>query len=185
MHRKKKIRQSGFTLLEMVVSIAIVGLLSTVLSQVFVTTLRTNTKTELLKDAKQNGELAMETMVRLIQNAKSVTSLCEEAGSVSQSIILQNADEGETTLECVLDGTSTRLASTSATGTEYLTSASVTMGGTTCLGSSLSFTCKGGPGVSSSITISFDLAQAGVAGSAFEQTSESFQTGAVMRNIAK
>lgn len=177
--------QSGFTLLEMVVSLAIVALVSTVLSQVFIATLRTNTKTELLKDVKQTGEIALETMVRQIQNAKSVTTTCDYAGTTSQSITLINADNGETTLACVLDGTTTRLASTSAQGTQYLTTPNVTMGGTTCPTSSLEFICKGGAGVSSSVTISFRLAQSGVAIGAFEQSSESFQTTASMRNIAQ
>lgn len=177
--------QSGFTLLEMVVSLAIVAIVSTVLSQVFIATLRTNTKTEILKDVKQTGEIALETMVRQIQNAKSVTTSCDYAGITSQSITLVNADNGETTLGCVLDGTTTRLASISAQGTQYLTTPNVTMGGSTCSTSTLEFLCKGGAGVSSSVTISFQLAQSGVAVGVFEQSSESFQTSASMRNIAQ
>lgn len=177
--------QSGFTLLEMVVSIAIVAMVSVVLSQVFISTLRTNTKSEILKDMKQTGEIALETMVRLIQNAKSVTTACDYAGSTSQSLTLINADDGQTTLECIYDGSITRLASTSAQGVEYLTTPNVTMGGTSCATSTLSFVCKGGAGVSSSVSISFSLAQSGVAAGVFEQSSEAFQTSAGMRNIAQ
>lgn len=176
-------RQAGFTLLEMVVSIAIVALVATVLSQVFISTLRTNTKTEILKDMKQNGELALENMVRMIQNAQDITSTCESTGTSSQSITILNPDGKETSLGCLVDGTITRLASTSAEGTEYLTSSNVTAGGTTCPASSIVFVCKGGAGVSPSITISFQLAQSGTAIGVFEQSSEAFQTSANMRNI--
>lgn len=182
---KQSNTQSGFTLLEMVVSIAIVAMMSVVLSQVFIVTLRTNTKTELLKDMKQTGELTLEAMVRLIQNAKSVTTPCDYSGTTSQSITLVNQDNGETTLECVLDGAITRLASTSAQGVQYLTTPNVTMGGTSCGTSTLEFVCKGGAGVSSSVTVSFQLAQSGVAAGVFEQSSETFQTTAGMRNIAQ
>ncbi len=176
---------AGFTLLEMVVSIAIVALVSTVLSQVFITTLRTNTKTEILKDMKQNGELALETMVRLIQNAKGVTSACTDVGVTNQSITIVNQDDGETTLGCVLDGSTTRLASSSANGIDYLTSTNVTLGGTSCETSTISFTCKGGLGIENSIMISFSLAQAGTAAQAFEEASEAFQTSASMRNTSQ
>src|SRR3989338_6302737 len=141
---KRTRKESGFTLLEMVVSLAIVAVVSVVLSQVFIATLRTNTKTEILKDTKQTGEIALETMVRLIQNAKSVTTTCDYAGTTSQSIVLINTDDGQTTLACVLDGTTTRLASTSAEGVQYLTTPNVTMGGTSCATSTLEFMCKGG-----------------------------------------
>ena len=182
---KRTRKESGFTLLEMVVSLAIVAVVSVVLSQVFIATLRTNTKTEILKDTKQTGEIALETMVRLIQNAKSVTTTCDYAGTTSQSIVLINTDDGQTTLACVLDGTTTRLASTSAEGVQYLTTPNVTMGGTSCATSTLEFMCKGGAGVSSSVTVSFQLAQSGVAAGVFEQSSETFQTTAGMRNIAQ
>lgn len=182
---KHKDTHSGFTLLEMVVSLAIVAVISTALSQVFISTLRTNTKTEILKDMKQTGEIALETIVRLVQNAKSITSTCDYAGTTNQSIIIISTDDGETTLGCVYDGTASRIASTSAQGTQYLTTPNVTMGGTSCATSTLEFVCKGGVGVSSSVTVSFQLAQSGVAQGVFEQSSESFQTTASMRNIAQ
>lgn len=182
----KRIRQqSGFTLLEMVVSLAIVAVISTVLSQVFIVTLRTNTKTEIVKDIKQTGEMSLETMARLIQNAKSVITTCDYTGTANQSIVLINPDDGQTTLGCVLDGSITRLASTSAQGVQYLTTPNVTMGGLSCATSSLAFVCKGGTGVASSVTISFQLAQSGVSQGVFEQSSEMFQTTAGMRNIAR
>lgn len=182
---QRKIREAGFTLLELIVSVTIVALVAVVLSQVFLVTLRTNAKTEISKDMKQNGDLALESMVRMIQSAKKVTSTCDSAGTVSQSLTIINDDEGQTTYECSLDGTATRLASTSASGIEYLTSSNVTMGGTLCSASSLSFTCSGGAGVPSSVTISFDLSQSGMSDTAFEQTSESFQTTATMRNSSE
>lgn len=176
--------REGFTLLEMVVSLAIIALVSLVLSQVFISTLRTNTKTEILKDMKQNGELALESMVRMIQNSKGITSTCQSAGSVANSLTIINEDDGETTFSCLLDNGVTRLASTSAEGDIYLTSNNVTMGGTSCAGSTLEFTCYGGAGIPGSVMITFQLAQSGTSDQAFDDSSESFQTTATMRNVA-
>lgn len=176
---------AGFTLLEMVVSVGVVAVVTVVLSQVFFVTLRSNSKTEILKDIKQNGELAMETMVRLIQNAKRITSTCSSAGTSLTSISVINADDGQTTFGCSFDGSASRLASTSAQGTQYLTSDNVTLGGTSCTESSLSFRCFGGAGVPTSITVSYRLSQAGTTGQAFEESSESFQTSATMRNLSE
>lgn len=169
----------------MVVSIAILAIISVVLSQVFITTVRTNTKTELLKDIKQSGDFAMETMVRMIQNAREVTSSCSISGTALTSVSLINEDFGETSFSCLYDGTSTRIASVSANGTAYLSSDNVTLGGSSCGESTLAFTCYGSAGIPTSITISFTLAQGGVAAHAFEQTSESFQTSATMRNVVE
>lgn len=178
-------RGAGFTLIEMIVSVAIIAVVGVALSQVFIATLRTNTKTELFKDVKQNAELALETMVRMIQNAKEVTSSCSIAGTNSTSITIVSEDDGETTFGCFLDGTNTRIASQSAQGTSYLTSSNVSLGGDSCAGSTLAFTCFGAAGIPTSITISFDLAQVGTPQQAFEQASESFQTSATMRNVVE
>lgn len=178
-------KSDGFTLLELVVSVAIVAIISVVLSQVFLVTLRTNAKTEISKDLKQNGDLALESMVRMIQKARRVTSPCAGTGTVSQSLTIINDDGGQTTYECVLDGGSTRLASTSAQRTEYLTSTNVTMGGSQCSSSSFSILCAGGAGVPASVTIVFQLSSSGISDAAFEQANESFQTTATVRNSSE
>lgn len=177
--------RKGFTLLEMVVSLAIIAVVAVVLSQVFIATLRTNAKTEILKDTKQSGEFALEGMVRMIQNAKSVASACASTGTVSQSVSIVNPDGETTTFGCAAVGSETRISSVSAQGTEYLTPSGVTLGGTGCAGSSLSFTCYGAAGLPGSVTISFQLAQSGAAAQNFEQSSSSFQTSATMRNSAQ
>lgn len=167
---------AGFTLLELLISVAIIALLSVVMSQVFISTIRTNTKTEILKEVKQNGDLALESMVRMIQNAEMIT--CD----TPQSLSIVNPDSNTTTLACVADGEAMRLASASASTTVYLSSKLVTLGGSSCGTSTLTFTCAGGTGVRTSVMISFRLAQTGAPGDQFETASESFQTSAAMRN---
>lgn len=176
----------GFTLLELLISVSAIALISVVLGQTFSTTLRTNTKTEILKEVKQNGDLVQETMVRMIQNAQSLSSGCDTTGVTSQSITIVNTDGNSTTLVCMDDTSIMRIASVSGSGiVEYLTSDSVTLGGATCGASSLLFVCKGGVGIPSSVTISFILSQPGTPVDQFETSSAIFQTSVTTRNVIR
>src|SRR5574341_1852665 len=132
---------AGFTLLEVLVAIGIMALVGTLIAQVFFTTTRSNTKVEITKDVKQSGDFAVEVMSRIIRNAVSITTVCAESGTTTSTITVTNLDERETTFGCLLDGTVTRIASTSGTRTDYLTPTNVTLGGANCGTSSLSFVC--------------------------------------------
>lgn len=175
----------GFTLLEMVVTVGIVALVAIVVSQIFLSTIRTNVKTEISKDMKQNGVLALESIVRMVQRAQSITSPCVAEGTTSQSLTIVGEDSGVTTLECLEDGNAMRLASSSANGVQYLTSEHVTLGGDSCEQSTLTFVCYGSTGVPGSVMMSFQLSKAGISDASFEQSSELFQTTATMRNSSE
>lgn len=174
---KKQERNKGFSLLEMVVALAIIAGISVVLSQVFLTTVRTNTKTEVLKDLKQNGDVALESISRAVQSAKSI--LCNSATSLT----VVNADSTTNTFACVSNGSQTRLSKSDATGLTYLTADSVTMGGADCTTTSLKFTCTDISGSPGAVSVSFSLAANGLSASAFEQGSQSFETSVTMRNV--
>lgn len=172
--------KKGFTLIEIIISLGIVAVLGLTISQIFISTVRTNTKTEILKEVKQNGEFAMETMVRMMQSAERITSAC--TGATTNSITILNPDGFSTTFGCVATGNLLRVASTSAS-TLYLTSASVTLGGSNCGSSTLAFTCTSALGLPSTVIISMDVAQAGATPDQFEQASASFQTSVNTRNV--
>jgi len=172
----RSIKRQGFTLLEMMVTIALISLISIVLSQVFISTLRSNKKTDILKEVKQNGNLALESMSRMIQNAKRVTCV------TANTLAIVNPDGETTTISCLLDDANTRLASSSASQTVFLSSPQVSLGGVVCESSSLQFTCDDTSGLPSRVTVVFHLSQAGSPGDQFEQASEDFQTSVTMRN---
>lgn len=175
-------RTKGFTLIEILVSVGILATISIVVAQSLFTVVRSNAKTEILKDVKQSGEQAMLTMTRMIQNAQEITSFCSEAGESDPFLTIVNPDGGTTIFTCVLDGTVTRIASVSA-ATEYLTDNHVTIGGDLCATSSLAFACTTAAGQPSHVSISFSLTQVGTPAQQFEQASESFQGSAVVRNV--
>lgn len=173
----KKNTNAGFSLLEMVVALAIISGISVVLSQVFLTTVRTNTKTEVIKDLKQNGDVALEAITRAVQSAKSIT--CDSATSLT----VVNADATTNTFACVSNGSQTRLSKTDATGLTYLTADSVTMGGADCDTTTFTVTCTDISGSPGAVAVKFSLAANGLSSSAFEQASQTFETSITMRNV--
>jgi len=194
----KLIIRKGFTLLELLVVAVILTLLSVVIAQVFFSTMRTNSKTEALRDVKGNGDRALEVITRLVQNAESIElpelpAACAAypaVGDPIDEITLKNADEGETKLECVADGVNgiARIASTSALPqTVYLTSANVTLIDPTlttnaCTNHALSFTCSSVGGTPSYVTVSFTLRQKNSYASVVDSGSATFQTTVTLRN---
>lgn len=172
----------GFTLLEILVSIGVLALMSTLLTQVFITSTRSNTKTEIAKDVKQNGDFATEVIARLIRNSLAITTLCSTTGTTTSSIAITNPDGGATTLGCALDGTVTRIASTSAGATAYLTASNLTLGGTSCSGATLTFTCTAPVDQPTTVSIAFTLSQKGTPEDQSARASASFQTTVAIRN---
>lgn len=176
-------RRRGFTLIEILISVGLIAIISMVVSQVFLSTVRTSTKAELLKDVKQNGDFALDVIARMIRSAGTVSSACTVAGNKSPSLSIVNVDDsGGTTFECVQDGTVMRIASRSASKTEFLTSANVSIGGITCADSTLFFTCTLISNEVASIKVEFSLFQAGSLPDQFQKASTSYQTTVLSRN---
>lgn len=184
----KIVSTSGFTLLEIMITVSIMGIIGLLISQVFFTTTKVNTKTELLKDIKQNGQFSMDTLVRMIRSARSVTSTCSTTGTQSTSLQITNPNGQLTTFGCFLDATgSTRIASTSGyTGqSDYLTSNNISLGGTACTslsGMTLSFTCTSYVDQPTRVKINFSLKQIGTPSSGVDTANQAFETTVSVRN---
>jgi type II secretory pathway pseudopilin PulG len=167
----------------LLVSVSIIGILSLLIVQVFFTSLRTNSKTELMKDLKQNGDYAIQIMVRMIQNAETVSS-CN-----SNALTLRSTDGWDTTFSSYGDGDVCRIASYSASpvpdGTLYtLTSSNVSMNAAIpadCT-TALSFSCEEIQSQVSKVDISFDLVQKGSPPDAIDNAKQNFSSSVVVRN---
>ena len=179
-------KQSGFTLLEILVTVSVIGVMGILISQVFFTTTKINTKTELLKDMKQNGQFAMDTLTRMIRASTEITSTCSTTGTQSTSIQITNPNGQTTTFGCALDSSgATRIASVSASATEYLTSQNVSLGGSSCSSDpnmSLSFVCTSYPDQPSRIKIYYMLRQIGSNVDAYQTAKQAFETTVSVRN---
>ena len=171
----------GFTLLELMIAVAIIAGIGSVIAQAFFLTTKSNTKVEVLKDVKQNGDYAIAVMERMIRNSRSVTSSC--AGTATASLSIKNPDGASTTFGCLVDSSVTRLASTSGTRTDYLTGTSVSLGGIDCTTAALLFTCSSVAAGQASVKISFTLSQKNAQTlDIAEQSQTQFQTSVNLRN---
>lgn len=175
--------KQGFTLIELLVAVAIIAGLGTVLAQSFFTTTRSNTKVEKLTEVKQNGEYALAVMERMIRNARSITATCTSGGTqATPSAAVVSLDGYATTFQCALVDSVTRIASVSSFGTEYLTSGSVTLGGSSCDGDTLNFYCSSIADTPKGLKVTFQLSQKGAPVDQFEKASTTFQTSISVRN---
>ena len=170
---------SGFTLMEVLVSVGIVAILGIVIVQTFFTTVRTSRKTEITRDVKQNGDFALDVMSRMVRSARMVTTVCSTNGTQTPTITIVNPDNYTTTFGCVVDGAVSRIASTSGLRTEYLTSRNVSLG-VDCT-NALTFICTGLASQKTSVQIKFTLGQVGTPVDQFEKGSSNFQTSVVTR----
>ncbi|MBI3385733.1 prepilin-type N-terminal cleavage/methylation domain-containing protein [Candidatus Gottesmanbacteria bacterium] len=177
-----KIRNTsdGFTLIEVLVSVGIIALVMTVLAQGFFSLFRTNIKTELLKDVKQNGDFALDVMGRMIRNSKSVATTCSLGGTTTASFSVVNQDGFTTTFGCLQDATIPRIASTSGTRTDYLTSRNVSLGINGCT-NAVTFVCTRLISGQTSVKITFTLGQVGTPPDQFAKANSSFQTSVMTR----
>lgn len=171
----------GFTLLEIVVSLAILAILGLVLSQSFITSVRTNTKGEITQEVGQNGNLAVESVSRMILNATAVVSACTTDGVTSSDLVVTNTDGGQTTIGCVPFSTILRIASSSGIAVSYLTSDALTLTGASC-DTALTFTCQIVGDNNKKIHMSFYLSQKNADAGVFEKASSPFELTITTRN---
>lgn len=99
--------KSGFTLIEMLVAIGLLGILAVIGSQMFFSILKNTAKTQVTIEVKQNGNRALSVMSRMIRNARSIEL---DSCTTGSSITIVNPDRESTTFSC----TGTRIASESA-----------------------------------------------------------------------
>lgn len=158
---------SGFTYLELLVSVVLLGIIAVGASSLFLSLIRGGGKVNVGTVVKQNGQAALSAMEVLIRNSDEVSS-CFTGGT--SSIQLVGKDGGETQLACIDD----YIASNSA----RMTSEEVEV--VNC-----SFACDTDtPTTTTSplVTVNFTLKQKGTPSEKYEQAEVQFSTAVVVRN---
>lgn len=133
----------GLTLIELIVSVAVLAIISTTVLTILVTVLRSSAKTGVIQELKQNGETSSAIMSDFIRRAKSLNSPCD---GTSTSFLEIKADDDELTRFLCEGG---KIASRSGV-TVYLTSDKVNC-------SDVVFSCSKSGGYPL-VEFSFDLA---------------------------
>lgn len=88
----------GFSLIELLVVVVLIGIIGTITTQVFILGFRSQGKSEVLKEVKQNGDYAMSVMESLVRNAADVPRTSCNTSSTTFSIV--GADGFTTTFLC-------------------------------------------------------------------------------------
>ncbi len=171
-----KSKKPAFTLVELLVVVTIFAGLGVLLVNSLFSILRSNTKSELAKEIRQNGSFALDVMTKkltgaqdpqcsedeaqvtfLDTNGEEITFLCEESYIASES--------AET-------GTKTALTSNQISGAQDKVKISLT---------SCSFECET-VGTKDKVTISFTLSQAGTPSRQEDLAQQSFSKVVLVRN---
>jgi len=168
----------GFTLIEILIVVGVLGVIVGAGSTMFFSVLRGSTKTKVLQMVKQNGDYAISVMERMIRNARSISG----GGS---SITIVNPDGGTTTFNCC--GSNPNFLIASESGTLRCEEARITSSEVKVNNCSNVFEVTPGilglrPAV---VKINFDLSRAEQAGVTFrpeEQAVVNFQTTVSLRN---
>jgi prepilin-type N-terminal cleavage/methylation domain-containing protein len=157
--------KQGFTLIEILVVVAIFGIIVVLGSSLFFSLLRGSTKSRILKVVRQNGDYALAVMGIMVRNAASLPNY---SGS---SITIVNPDGGTTIFSC----SSGRIASNGAS----LMSSEVKVNDCSSV---FSLDLKEGGAAPAVMTIKFSLSQQAVAARPEEQALMNFQTTVSLRN---
>ena len=170
--------KSGFTLIEIIVVVGILGIIMVMGSNLFFSILRGSTKTKILQLVKQNGDYTITVMSRMIRNARSVS------GSGS-AITIVNPDGNTTTFNCC--GATPNFLIASESGTLSCENARLTSSEVKVNDCSAVFTVTLGeaevrPAVVKINFILSQVSQAGVTPRLEEQASVNFQTTISLRN---
>ena len=104
----------GFTLVEILVVIAIVAIIGTIMAAVFINTLRGSNKSQILGSIKQNGQAVLENMDKTIRNSDDL--ICPTSGWSNTIVLLKNGVYTRYRIALPTDGTYTAPASCIGSG---------------------------------------------------------------------
>lgn len=185
MRKKLKVKNSkfkirGFTLVELLVSSAIVVSISTIVVSILFIAFRVNQRTGITLTVKNNGNSALSQMATSIKYAKNLNNPAECVTAANrqprQQIAFTSAfDNGQTILSCQTGAAST----IASNGAALINTTAVTV-------QSCSFTCiQTTVNDPPTITIRFSLTSKNYVGTTETQTILPFQTAATMRNYIR
>jgi prepilin-type N-terminal cleavage/methylation domain-containing protein len=97
-----KDQKKGFTLIEILVVITLMGVIGTITAQVFIIGTRSQAKSEILKEVKQNGDYIQTVVEGMVRNAVDIPDVSNSCnvGSDSPALTIINPDGNSTTFDC-------------------------------------------------------------------------------------
>ncbi len=172
--KKQFAQHRGFTLVEIVVVMALFAITSVVSTQIFISILRSQLKSEVSKEVKQNGDYAYSAMEQMIRNASQVVTACTTPSTTLQII---NQDGGDTIFDCSSNQLASSSATTADTTVHNLTSNTVIVSGCT-----FTVVCPAAP-APKYVLASFNVSK-GNGNSPLDTSVETYQSTISLRNTA-
>lgn len=158
------VKKAGFSIIELVVVIGLIGLLAIAMSAIMLTTIVSSNRVRTLTKIKQAGDYAIGQIQTLVRNARSITS----CSSSPDQLTIINLDGGQTTIYLTAD----RIASNSGV---FLTPDDLHITG-------YSLDCEPSNANPKVVTISFDLENLVSSTKSTERPKLHFETTAEIRN---
>lgn len=160
-------KNKGFTLIEMLVVVSLVGLVSIIASGFLIVSLMSSSKANITKEIRQSGNYALSVMEGLILGSVSV-------GCSSPNIITVKDNYGnQTSFICEEGG---KISSSSALATVNLTGDNVTVSG-------CNFTCPLISGLPPKVHIEYTLNKGDAASRPSEKATIKFETEVISKNL--
>jgi prepilin-type N-terminal cleavage/methylation domain-containing protein len=184
LYSTNKLTKRGFSLIEILVTLVIVGILGTVATQTLINILRNQSKAEIIKEVKQNGDYVLSKMEVEIRNARAVgiiggSSACNTSG---YGLTITNPDNSVTNLICInhrlQEQNIPATVPTPLPSPDFLSNALIQVADCTEF-----FTCNDlGGDTTKIIHIKFTLEQAATNPTVAEQSSQAFESEISLRN---
>lgn len=162
-------KNQGFTLMEILIVVTSLGLLSVVGSNLLFNSMFGSSKSETLKETKQNGEYALKVMEETIKNAFGYVSCF-----TNQSVTVKDKNSVQTTFSFQLDQSHDNIGRI-ASNSSFLTNDKVSV-------SNFSLSCEQTPGVPLKVNISFSVSQAETTDRPERKAKYDFKSSVTMRN---
>lgn len=171
---KQNFLKRGFSILEVIVMTALLGLVGVIASRIFFTTLRSSTRSRISENLKQKGDFALNLVEKMVRGASLIEDLdtvCDGENRDNLSIV--SRDGFTTTFEC--SEVNAQIASQSAQPT-------ILLDNVTGIDCSRFINCDFGSGGSLGVTIDFTLTEGEPEALPHEKSEINFKTQVTLRN---
>lgn len=171
---------AGFTFIEMIVAISILGVVALIGTGFLLTSLSSSGKAEINKEVRQNGNFALSTMEGLIISSKNVACPTPPTANAGKEIDVTDIN-GQLTQFICEDSADYRISSVSSTFSPPTTTTYILTADNVAI-TDCNFTCTTIIGNPTTVGIGFSVSQVGSSGRPNEKSSMGFQTQVSTRN---
>lgn len=166
----------SYSMIELLVVVALVGLIGTITTQVFILAIQTQGKSEVIKEVKQNGDYAFSVMESMIRNSTDISVSCNET---STQLNIRNPDGFNTVFDC----TGSNISSISASeGVATPTGAPLTNSRVKVTSCTFRVVCPTPPINPKYVYVQYTVSQAGEGTGPKDTSSLDYQTTVSLRN---